>query len=332
MKCSADVSATRSKSRSRFRQAQLRRSRLIYTRRTTRSKKAIASWCKCKAPGFPSSTATRRNSFPTFLRRKNPTTRRPRSASTVRNGFLRASKFPFFLLLRPQPTELSLKGGLWLCGAGHMSLLRQTAQVRPQAAAVKRTTSFSSSRAALILGIRDRSSRRAIASSAAARTCKFLSPAALTKASAASGSGSWASFFAAAAPTGEESFFVTVLNSPYLLARRIGGRRGHAGRRRVFLGHWTPFAGAGAGRLNLRQTLGAQYNKQSQHTRSSRCSFSSRSWSVAHDGTLPFETHTDYAQEEGRLRAILKTDKNCPYIKRASSSMIPYNAQLNLGT
>src|SRR5438874_994244 len=130
MKCSADVSATRSKSRSRFRQAQLHRSRLIYTRRTTRSKKAIASWCKCKAPGFPSSTATRRNSFPTFLRRKNPTTRRPRSASTVRNGFLRASKFPFFLLLRPQPTELSLKGGLWLCGAGHMRLLRQTAQVR----------------------------------------------------------------------------------------------------------------------------------------------------------------------------------------------------------
>src|SRR5437588_11011766 len=78
------------------------------------------------------------------------------------------------------------------------------------AAAVKRTRSFLSSRAAVIFGTSDRSPRSAIDSSAAARTLTFLSPVALTSASPASGSGSWANFFAAAARTGEASFLVIV--------------------------------------------------------------------------------------------------------------------------
>src|SRR5213082_3308685 len=94
MKFSADASAILSKSRNRFRLAWSRRSRSICTLRITCSRRVIASWFRCKAPGFPSLTATRRNSFPTFLKRRNRTIRKPRSASTVRNAFRRAWKFP----------------------------------------------------------------------------------------------------------------------------------------------------------------------------------------------------------------------------------------------
>ena len=81
------------------------------------------------------------------------------------------------------------------------------------AAAVKRTTSFASSSAAAMLGSSEGSPRCAIASNAAALTCQFLSVVAFTSAFAVPGSGSWASCFAAAARTGEESFFATDLKA-----------------------------------------------------------------------------------------------------------------------
>src|SRR5439155_3690280 len=83
------------------------------------------------------------------------------------------------------------------------------------AAAAKRTSSFASSKAVAIAETSERSPRCEIASSAAARTDQFLSVVAFTSAFPVPGFGSRASCFAAAARTGEESSFLTVLNASY---------------------------------------------------------------------------------------------------------------------
>ncbi len=79
-----------------------RLSRSICTPRTMCSRTATASWFRCKAPGFPSSTATRKNSSRTFLQPRNRTTRKPPSAFIARNASLRAWKFPYSLPPREQ--------------------------------------------------------------------------------------------------------------------------------------------------------------------------------------------------------------------------------------
>ena len=57
--------------------------------------RGIASWCKYKARGSPSLTAIRRSLFPTFLKRRSPTSRRPRNGSTVPRNIPRESFFRF---------------------------------------------------------------------------------------------------------------------------------------------------------------------------------------------------------------------------------------------
>ena len=54
--------------------------------------RATGSWCRCRAPGFRSTTATRRPRCPTSSRRRHPTSGRRPTASGTRPGIRRASK------------------------------------------------------------------------------------------------------------------------------------------------------------------------------------------------------------------------------------------------